>query len=284
MSQNVVSLPAEYRGFPQLENAWRVHQDKLHQIEARFRPLFENIEQRLEEAQTDYDRIYGTLNRPPRYARLWYWPCMAILALAEVPVNRLSFELFFGESPILSLIVAALVGAVLLLMAHFLGLSLRRFGHNVSYVMNQNPGISTFVAMLPSLVAVLLYTTLIGLLCYGIGLLRQGYLAFTTRADPSFADLIDSNQYAEAAATLVLQTALNVEGMIFVVLNLAIVTVGVLFAFFCHDAHPDYEKVDRNLKKQQRAKERVNVQYGRSTAGEEGRFAAVRERLSAQAK
>jgi hypothetical protein len=280
MAQNVVQLPAEFRGNQALEKAWSFHRDKVQQIEDRFRPHFENADMQMLEAQRNWNTINGQVNRLPSYARIWYLPFLFVLAVTEIPVNRLSFELFFGESPLLSLIVAFLVGMIFMVLAHFTGIGFRRLGYNVSYIINQNPGASPVLAALPSLTWIGFCLSLILAICYGVGVLRQGYLAFATQADPSFSQMIDSQQYIEAAARLALAVTLGIEGWIFFSINLAIVTVGILAAFFCHDPHPEYEKVDLERKAATKTLGRIRVQHGRAIANEEGRFANEKRQMT----
>ena len=61
-----------------------------------------------------------------------YLPLMVALALVEVPVNRLAFELFFQEQPAVSLALAVVVGAVLMFFAHMVGTLVRRMEHAVA--------------------------------------------------------------------------------------------------------------------------------------------------------
>jgi hypothetical protein len=72
-------------------------------------------------------------------------------------------------------------------------------------------------------------------------------LTFALGEDDSFATLLEQDQITQAAA-MVLQSALMVEGAIFLIINLAVVIVGVFAALLCHDPHPDFERLDRALK------------------------------------
>jgi len=59
---------------------------------------------------------------PPasRASAFWYWLLLAILVASELPMNSLVFRLF-GESEILTLVMAFAVGGTLVLCAHYLG-------------------------------------------------------------------------------------------------------------------------------------------------------------------
>jgi hypothetical protein len=209
-------------------------------------------------------------NREPRYSsHFFYWPFLALLALCEVPVNRFSFELFFRESPTIAMVVAGLVGVVLMGLAHGVGTILRHWGYNwrrgsrvVSFVW-----LLVFVAMIASLV-------------WGVSVFRQGYLTFVQQPDPTFAQMLENQQFGQAAITA-LGLELKAEGWIFLILNTAIVVVGVSAAYFCHDPHPDYEKVDRERRKLTKAIGALEAKRGKAEAREKERHARVMRRLGA---
>ena len=54
------------------------------------------------------------------YTILSYLILLFVLALLEVPINKLAVEFFFQESPFLALILALTIGVVLITLAHFL--------------------------------------------------------------------------------------------------------------------------------------------------------------------
>ena len=51
---------------------------------------------------------------------------LLVIAIAEIPINRLAFELFFQEAPIVSLFLSFAVGLLLAFFAHQAGLWLRQ--------------------------------------------------------------------------------------------------------------------------------------------------------------
>ncbi|MES1200178.1 MAG: hypothetical protein ABUS57_01865 [Pseudomonadota bacterium] len=272
--------PSEYADTDALLNEWHTHCRRNHQIELRIRPHLQNAQQRYDEASSEWDNIHGDEDRYPRYWPAWgYAFFMGVLAVCEAPINRLSFELFFQESPLLSLTVAFLVGGVLMTLAHFIGVSSRRFGYNVRRTCRLNPETSAFVASLAPGFFIVLGLALMLMICYGVAILRQGYLSFVTQPDPSFSALINSGQYGQAAAQLVLHMALAVEGWIFYIINLAIVAVGLLAAFFSHDPHPEFQRTDLAKKSANASLARIKVQQGNMMAAEARRFSDVVRRL-----
>ena len=89
----------------------------LNQKKAETRPEYEKIEEDLKNAKDDYERIRAELNRPllTKFERV-YMPFLAILAVAEVPINRQAFELFFSEAPAVILVLALATGIMLVFL------------------------------------------------------------------------------------------------------------------------------------------------------------------------
>lgn len=250
--------------------AQEFHTRRMAAISTRFEPKIQNNRNLNGDAVAAWEAIYGEEDRQPRYSSaLFYWPFLVALAICEVPVNRLSFELFFQESPVISLGVSFLIGSLFMGLAHGVGIVARRFRYNA-----KRGGAGVACGQL------LLTIALIGALAYGVAVLRQGYLAFVTQPNRDFSQLMESNQYGEAAL-LVLKVGLGIEGWIFLFINLAIVFVGVLAAYFCHDPHPDFQKADETKKKTELALNKLNAQKGEAEASEQRRFAVVMRRLGA---
>jgi hypothetical protein len=246
------------------------HADRKKGIADKFDTQISNTDDSLARAGNAWDHIFGDENRQPRYAAAWlYWPVLVLMALAEVPVNRLSFELFFGESPTIMFIVAALVGAIFMAFAHGVGIVSRQFRYHVEKAGGPWVAIGQLAVMLLFVVV----------LSYGVAVFRQAYLDFATRPDPSFAELMRTQQFGQAALAAA-QTQLKVEGWVFLFINLAIVFVGGLVAYFCHDPHPDFQKTDEEQKKLQRELDGLDKRRARAEAAETLRHANVIRRLS----
>jgi hypothetical protein len=151
----------------------------------------------LARADNAWDHIFGDENRQPRYASaLIYWPILGLMAFAEVPVNRLSFELFFGESPTIMFVVAALVGAIFMCFAHGLGIVSRQFRYHVEKARGPMVATGQLVVM----------TAFVLALSYGVAVFRQAYLNFATTPDPSFAELMRTQQIGQAAIAAAQET------------------------------------------------------------------------------
>ena len=114
--------------------------------------------------------------------------------------------------------------------------------------------------------------TLILVLCYGVAIFRQAYLAFATQPDPSFAAAMQNDQLGQAAL-IVLRSSLAIDGVIFMLINLAIVAVGILFAFYRHDPHPNFEELDRERMRAADRLTALRTRQGDELAAEDRRYA-----------
>jgi hypothetical protein len=241
-------------------------------IETRFAPQQKHLQDQLTQVSATWQSIWDEENREPRYSSpFFYWPFMAALALCEVPVNRLSFELFFRESPIVAMVVAGLVGVVLMALAHGVGVVTRRMGYH------SKDGVHWV-----GWAWLVVYIAVISTLVYGIAVFRQGYLSFVAQPDPSFADLMQSGQVGEVALAAI-TAGLGIEGWIFLFINTAIVVVGIAAAYLCHDPHPDFEKADKSKRKLTKAMAKIDRLKGRRESREKDRHANVMRRLGSVA-
>lgn len=255
-----------------LEDLERDHQHRIVAIKQRYGVRVKTARENLGVVETRWDDINSEVERLPRYSSgLFYWPFMAVLSVLEAPLNRLSFELFFTESPLWSFFVALMCGVLLIALAHVFGLGICRFRYNISSLHRVTGRRRSGASIVSQL---LFQAALIFAMCYGIAVLRQGYLLFALGGDTSFADALEQENYTQAAA-LVLSAGLRVEGVVFLTINLGVVAVGVFAALLCHDAHPDYQDIDlklKTLRKELAFQERV---LGEAMAKEERRYAAA---------
>lgn len=243
------------------------HARRLAVIEKRYDAKLMTALSRAHRANSLWDEIQGEVNRQPRYSSPWFYlPFMIALAIAEVPINRLSFELFFRESPAISLVVSLLVGGVLVALSHRVGMLFCRFG----YFAKRN-------GWMVESAQVFVVSALIGALCYGLSVLRQGFLQAAVQPDVGFAEAMDGTATLEM---LRLHAALGLEGWIFLFINLAVVMVGVSAAYFCHDGHPDFQKADVERKRAEKAVAAVRIQIAEAEASEQRRHANQLRRIA----
>ncbi len=243
---------------------------RMEAVETRWSPRQDSLRDQLQRTNETWDEIQASEQRQPRYSSGWfYWPFMVALAIAEVPINRFSFELFFQESPAVALLVSFLVGGLLVSLAHRLGMIMCRFGYNAR---RKNWwGEAAQIALVVALIVAL---------AYGVSILRQGYLAFITQPEMGFGQALESQQYG-GAAIIALKSGLGLDGWIFMLINLAVVAVGVSAAYFCHDQHPDFERVDRQKRKLEKQAAQLRAKRADEEANEKRRFANQMRRLGA---
>lgn len=243
---------------------------RMEAVDTRWSPRLDSLRGQVENTNEVWDDIQASEQRQPRYSSAWfYWPFMFALAVAEVPINRFSFELFFQESPAVALLVSFLVGGLLVTLAHRMGMLMCRFGYNAR---RKNWwGEAAQIALVVALVIAL---------AYGVSILRQGYLAFITQPEMGFGQALESQQFG-GAAVIALKAGLGLDGWIFMLINLAVVAVGVSAAYFCHDQHPDFEKVDRQKRKLEKQAAQMRAKRADEEAVEKRRFANQMRRLGA---
>ena len=243
---------------------------RMEAVDTRWSPRQTTLRDQLHHTNEIWDDIQASEERQPRYSSPWfYWPFMVALAVAEVPINRFSFELFFRESPAVALLVSFLVGGLLVTLAHRLGMMMCRFGYNKKR--------KNWWGEALQIAAVVL---LIVALAYGVSVLRQGYLAFITQPEMGFGQALENQQYG-GAAIMALKGGLGLDGWIFLLINLAVVAVGVSAAYFCHDPHPDFERVDRKKHKLEKQAAKMQAKRADEEAVEKRRFANQMRRLGA---
>ena len=207
--------------------------ESLRQESGANSEAYRQIHNEQEEKKENFRRVELRLNRPLQihFARV-YLILLFVLAILEVPINKLAVEFFFQESPFLALILALTIGVVLITLAHFLGLMLRQVSHY-----RERLGIKGYVAGLFFIILTA------GSLIYLISALRQQYV-----------DFIAQEQQQDLAAMLLsdgvggllgqtIQTELGVAGLTLLVLNVSVFFLGMMFSFLRHDPHPDYERL-----------------------------------------
>jgi len=236
-------------------------------------------DQNFQNAELAYNHTWLMVReREPSYARWWiYWPFMIALATLEVPVNQLAFQLYFGEGTFLSTFITFGIGVVLIVFAHGIGVTMRRFRHNAEDTGGAlaSTGWIFFLALCALIVS------------YSLAVLRQAYLAFERAPDPTLTEMIEQGRRIDAAAVVLqenfLRSELAMDGLIFLFINIAILTVGVLGSFWGHDPHPDYAAQDQRKKRTFKILQRRKADEGRDLAAEEAHFAASKAQINQRA-
>jgi hypothetical protein len=210
------------------------------------------------EARSRAAQIEADLGRPLRTSMVPVYPfVLLIIAIAEIPINRLAFELFFQEAPIVSLFLSFAVGLLLAFFAHQAGLWLRQAG---SY--------KTLGGKLGHLGGVLLIVAVAVPLLYFIAAMRQHYLALLeAEAASDFGTLLRQGlEGGLSSAREVLSVELGGPGWTLLILNLALLIVGAIVSFVRHDPHPDYEPAVTQAKRTERRLNKMRWDYERQEA------------------
>jgi hypothetical protein len=189
-----------------------------------------------------------------------YLPALAFLAVLEVPINRLAFELFFQDTPLFSLILAGGVGILLMFLAHTAGLLARR---------EAQPGLWKQVRHGAALVLIIALSLAV---IYGLASMRQLYVQMLQNDSGTLEQQVQAilNNGAATAVSHVVSTKLGIAGVTLMILNLAVFVVGATLSFIRHDPHPDYEAAWR-------AEQTAKRQLTRTRARYEARIATTRK-------
>ncbi len=202
-----------------------------------------------------------------------YGVVLLVLAGAEVPINRLAFELFFQEQPLFSLILAGAVGIALMFLAHLAGLLVRR---------EPQPPRWRQVRHLGGIVLVLLVT---GMLVYALATMRQLYIQLLQNEGGSLQQQVEAILGGNAASAVkeVASTQLGVAGYTLMALNVTLFVVAAAASFLRHDPHPDYEAVWRGERRSRarltRSRARYEVRLDAAQKEHDSRIRALDELL-----
>ncbi|MCY3819749.1 MAG: hypothetical protein OXH52_10380 [Gammaproteobacteria bacterium] len=209
-----------------------------------------NLRAKEAEAKARALMIENELGRPLRiHFRYLYFPIMALLALMEVPINRFAFELYFSETPFISFVIAFGIGVVLMLLAHFGGMWVKRCA-----------GLSTWRDRAGYITGVVLVMALILPTVTLIAMLRQHYIHFVQSQQITFAELLEQNALTDVAQQAI-RTELGPEGWMLLFINLLVVGIGTLASVLRHDAHPDFETATRQQERLERRIAKLERRY-----------------------
>ena len=223
-----------------------------------------NLRSKEAEAKSRALMIENELGRPLRiHFRYLYLPIMALLALMEVPINRFAFELYFAETPAISFLIAFGIGVVLILLAHFGGMWVKRCAGQTTW--KERAGYITGLVLAMALILPTVWL---------IARLRQHYIEFIQSQQITFAELLEQSALSGVAQQAI-ATELGPEGWMLLFINLLVVGIGTLASVLRHDAHPDFE----NATRQQERLERKIVKLERRHSEKMSRFEAKHDRM-----
>jgi len=186
-------------------------------------------------SQDELQKIEQQLNRPLDINnREFYLPLMIVLAIAEVPVNRLAFELFFESMPLVSLLISAAVGGLFIYFAHIIGMLIKRLSCEEIKIDKNKIYLGITLICLVS----------IGLV-YFLGIMREQLIAVQNAGSLDLESLLSNSSSGSDSSSYYIGS----KGLTLILLNTAIFATGIVASFFRHDPHPDYEKISTNTKK-----------------------------------
>lgn len=191
---------------------------------------YRHAEEEYEVTRTERHRIEQLVGRPldTNYTEI-YVPLLIGLAIAEVPVNRLAFELFFESMPLVSLLLSGAIGGIFIFFAHTIGTMARRLQCK-EVTANRDE----------TILSITLISLLALVLMYFLGLMREMWV------DVNDAGSLNLEAYLsgldKTQKSLMDHLLIGSKGFTLLLLNLSIFAMGVVTAFRRHDPHPGYEK------------------------------------------
>jgi len=199
------------------------------------------LKEEFDETQSTLNSIKSELGRPLSINFVYtYLPLMFGLSIAELYVNRLSFELVFESMPIVSILLASAVGILLMFFAHIIGTQVKRSMCPISANNNTRTyGAVVFIALI-SLILIL-----------SLAIMRQQLLDLNA-VNVDLDELIKDGTTSQSNFSNILPSAKSIP---FLVINFAIFISGIILAFLRHDSNPYYEKYTRDF-----TKAKINLQ------------------------
>jgi uncharacterized coiled-coil protein SlyX len=261
------------------------YEAEIESVEAELGPKSANLENtttKLEEAKSNLALVKQSLGNRELQTHFagFYWPFMGCLALAEVSVNRLAFELFFEGSPLASMLLAVAVGVMLVFFAHISGVAIKRAIPKSS---SENAGTIFSMLLLNGLIAVfILY----------LAKMRQAFVSITSEQGESLVDMFNTEEGKilgsdiNDAGTLesLISTNIGQEGFFLLLVNVVVYVAGAVAALLRHDTHPDYEKLEKQVAKlTERSvllKKRYQSKHSEVTKRRQERMAEVKSKIS----
>jgi hypothetical protein len=201
--------------------------------------IYKDLKGKHNEAQDEYQAIKDQLNRPAEAAMVrGYFPLMLLLAVAEIPVNRLAFELYFESMPAISLILSGAVGSLLIFFAHIIGKQAKRTRCPITATNNGNVYLAITGLVLLCLIVMIF-----------LGVMREQVVALqASAANFSLESLKLEDLTNDGGASRDFSWSMGSAALFLVVLNFAIFLSGVVAAYIRHDSHPFFEQLEANLK------------------------------------
>ena len=175
---------------------------------------------------------------------------MALLALAEIPVNKLAFELYFESMQAVATLLSAAVGALLIFFAHTIGKQLKHTRCELTSTNNSQTYLVVFGI-----------SALCLLVMFYLGVMREEVVALQGAGGLNLEDITYEDLTSGASSSQSWSLTMGLAAFFLVVLNFAIFLTGVVAAFFRHDSHPYFEKLAATKSKAEKAFNAAVRQY-----------------------
>ena len=261
------------------------YEAEIEAVEAELGPKsanLENVTSKLEEAKANLTLVKQSLGNRELQTHFvgFYWPFMGCLALAEVSVNRLAFELFFAGSPLASMLLAIAVGVMLVFFAHISGVATKRA---IPKSGSENAG---------TIFSMLLLNGLVALFILYLAKMRQAFVSITSAQDESLetifsreeGEILGSGINDVGALESLISTNIGQEGFFLLLVNVVVYVAGAVAALLRHDTHPDYEKLEKDVAKlNERSvflKKRYQSKHSEVTKRRQERMALVKAKIA----
>ena len=249
-----------------LETKKQIRERDIEELQKKLGPTSTamiNLSQKAAEAKSRAQAMERDLGRPLRiHFRFFYLPIMGLLAVMEVPINRFAFELYFAETPAISFFVALGIGVILMLLAHFGGMWVKRYA-----------GQSNWYDRAGHIAGVVLVLALILPTVWLIASLRQHYIQFVQSQQITFTEFLQQSALSDVAQQA-MSTELGAEGWMLLFINILVVGLGTLASVLRHDSDPDFETAVRQRERLERQIEKWERRY----QGRQKRIEAKHER------
>lgn len=219
-----------------LSQSQRQELDLLDQQIGQGSVTYKHLQDEYLNSKEELQKIEQTVNRPLDISnKNFYLPLMAVLALAEVPVNRLAFELFFESMPFVSLLLSAAIGALFIYFSHVIGILIKRLKCKEIEIDRNKIILSISILGFVSFA-----------LMYFLGVMREQLIAVEKAGTLDLESILSST--GSVSSNPLDSITIGSKGFTLLLLNLIIFITGIVSSVFRHDPHPDYEKIFNRAK------------------------------------
>jgi hypothetical protein len=220
-----------------LSQSQRQELDLLDQQIGQGSVTYKHLQDEFLNSKEELQKIEQTVNRPLDINNKdFYIPLMVTLAIAEVPVNRLAFELFFESMPFVSLLLSAAIGGLFIYFAHVIGVLIKRLKcKEIDIDRNK-------IILSIALLGFVSFT-----LMYFLGVMREQLIAVEKAGTLDLESILSTT--GPISGNPFDSITIGSKGVTLLLLNLIILITGIVSSIFRHDPHPDYEKIYNNAKK-----------------------------------